>query len=130
MTPKVKKKHRPKPIVQKNIPADPSATITTREFKRSSTSHLLSIISVSSSRSSTPLPVGTTHEPSDDTAETQQYSDIDEELLEEAQKKKSKGASRSVSVSTPQFSSFVLPLKVPVLTQSTDITGGMAPAPG
>ena len=128
------KKRRAKPIIQNNIPSDPSATITTREFKRSSTSCLLSITSVSSSRSSTPLPVKTTHKSPADTAETQLYSDVDEELLETAKKSKRKGPSRSVNVSTPYPSPsilfhvyFLFSRSLTILTQPTDVVGGMAP---
>lgn len=98
-----KKKRRPRPFVQKHLPSGQSATITTREFKRSSASHLVSVTSVSSSRSSTPLPTNTTHESSSDATETQLYSDVDEELLENVARKKRKGPSRSVSVSTLSF---------------------------
>ena len=98
-----KKKPKNKPIIQRGIPANPSVTITSQVFKRSAGSRLVSTTSVSSTRSSTPLRTKTTHEPSGD-ADTQLYSDVDEELLEKSGRAKRKKPSQSVSVSTPNCS--------------------------
>lgn len=100
------KKKRGKPIIQQNIPANPLVTIKAHEFKRSTASRLVSTTSLSSSsRSPTPFVSQTAHEPSSCYADTQLYSNAEEELLKKAEKKAKGKPSRSVSVSTisPRF---------------------------
>lgn len=104
------KKRKSKPIVQKGIPSGPSETVTTREYTRSATSRLMATTSVSSSRSSTPLPPKTADEPCDHLTETELYSDVDEEVLGKEAKKKRKQSSRSVNVSACLLTSLCLNL--------------------
>ena len=95
-------KKKQKGIIRRGIPASPSVTIKNVEFKRGLDSRLVSTTSLSSSRSSTPLTSKAPHEPDAHADAQQLYSDVDEELLEATDKKKTKakGASRSVSVRT------------------------------
>ena len=88
-----------KPIVRRNIPADPSVTVKAYEFKRASGSRLVSTTSLSSSRSPAPSASQLAHEHPDDLADGQMYSDVDEELMEDVANTRKKKPSRSVSVS-------------------------------
>lgn len=118
MAPKRKKQ---KPLVQRNIPAYASATITAHEFKQSTGSQVVATTTLLSSRPSTPLATATTYEPNN-SAETQVYSDVDEGLLEKVEKTKRQRPSRSVNVRPVQTS----PALSPQPTQPTGIVGGMA----
>ena len=110
------KKKRGKPIIHQDIPARPSVVVRAQEFKQSSGSRLVSTMSLSlssSSRSSTPLPPQTAHEPPVNPTDIQVYSDVEGELLEKARKKKKKKPSRSVNVSTASCSSLPYPSPKP-----------------
>lgn len=123
------KKKKSRPIIQQNIPANPSITVKAKEFKRSAGSRLKSTTSLSSS-SRTPIPLApqTAHEDADGPTDIQLYSDVEEELLEKPGKKGRERSSRSVSVSTM---SPPLPyVSLLVFTQQTDALGRVAPVPG
>lgn len=112
------KKKKQKPIIHRNLPASPSTTVRTREFKRLPGSRLVSTTTTSSSRSSTPLHPQLSHGRSDEPSESQFYSDVDEETQESVRKKDRKGPSRSVNVSA-----FDLSLLRALLTQRIDVVG-------
>ena len=114
------KRKKNKPLIQRNIPANPSITIKAQEFKRSTASRLVSTTSLSSSsRSPAPLVPQTAHECPDDPTDLQLYSDVEEELLDKSSKKGRERKSRSVSVSN-SHSLLPSPFSLLSLTQPTD----------
>ena len=94
------KKKRAKPIIHRNIPAEPSVSVKAHEFKRASGSRLVSTTTLSSfSISSTSLAPQTAHETPDDPTDIQVYSDVEGEMLEKVGRKGKKRPSHSVNVS-------------------------------
>ena len=90
------KRKKTKGIIQRGVPSDPSTTAKDLDFTRAAGLRLVSTTSLSSSRSPTPLAAPVTHEPVETPADTQLYSDVDEEQLEREEKKKKKERAKPV----------------------------------